>query len=39
MVLAKALGEDVVNHTLNKYSLPYFAEFVKTFRRNCLQWT
>lgn len=31
--IAKALGEDVVNHTPNKYSLPHFAEFVKTERK------
>ncbi len=33
MELAKALGEDVVNHIPNEYSLPHFAEFVKTERK------
>ena len=31
--IAKALGEDVANRTPSKYSLPHFAEFVKTERK------
>ena len=33
MELAKALGEDVVIHIPNEYSLPQFAEFVKAVRK------